>query len=340
MRHVVLAVALAATVGATWLYRAFAARRGIVARTNARTLHHEVVPRGGGVVFGSVFSLCVVLLWAVGELPLTLMLALGAGGAAAVTVGFMDDVHEITAPKKLGIHACLSGWLLAILYGPVYATVLGDLPLLSRIVATAAAVLVPLWLINLYNFIDGIDGMAIGGSVFVCGAALAALAIGGSDRNEESALAFALLAACSVGFLFFNLPPASVFMGDAGSIFLGYTFAALLLTTVFTGQLALFTWITMLGYFIGDTTTTTLCRIFMVKRWYGVHRSHAYQNLARVLRSHAKVTYGVALYHVCWVLPLVVWCSRNPARGHIAAALSVMPSVFWTLRFGPRYSSD
>jgi Fuc2NAc and GlcNAc transferase len=252
----------------------------------------------------------------------------------------MDDVHEITALKKLGIHACLSGWLVAILYVPVYSTVLGDLPLLPRMVATAAAVFVPLWLINLYNFIDGIDGMAIGGSVFLCSAALVVLAIGGRDGKEEIVLAFALLAACSVGFLFFNLPPASVFMGDAGSIFLGYTFAALLLTTVFTGQLALFTWITMLGYFIGDTTTTTVCRMFMVKRWYGVHKSHAYQNLARVLTSHAKVTYGVVLYHVCWVLPLVVWGSRNPARGYIAASLSVAPAVFWTLRYGPRYSSD
>jgi Fuc2NAc and GlcNAc transferase len=198
---------------------------------------------------------------------------------------------------------------------------------------------IPVWLINLYNFIDGIDGLAISGAVFICCAVASVLAVTRGDR--WLVLVVVLLAAACIGFLFFNLPPASIFMGDAGSIFLGYCFSATLLVTVWSGQISAWTWLTILGYFIADTTTTSLARIVLVrKKWYGVHRSHAYQNLARIYKSHAKVTYGVVVYNVLWVFPLALLSALRPVWAPAAAGLALAPAVIWTLRFGPTLSSD
>lgn len=327
------------TVAGVAYYRNLAISRGIVAKINFRTLHEKIVPTGGGIVFATVVSAAIIAAWLAGQLPGRLMLAFGLGGGAAGAIGFVDDIHEIRPLQKLAAQLCLALWLFAILYQPLYA------PLLRAGFGIASAVVVLLllfisvWLINVYNFIDGIDGLAISGAVFICCAVMIVLAIGHGD--ERLLFIAALLAASSIGFLFFNLPPASIFMGDAGSIFLGYFFGAMLLITVLSGQISAWTWLTILGYFVADTTTTSLARVVLVRRnWYGVHRSHAYQNLARIYKSHAKVTYGVIAYNVLWALPLAVLSVRMPEWAPAAAGLSLAPAVIWTLKFGPTLSSD
>lgn len=334
----VFGAVLAATAVGLWRYDRFAVRHGIIAKRNARTLHEQPVPRGGGAVLAVVFVLGTLALWLLGDISAPLALALAVGGAAAATIGFVDDVRELPALPKLGLHLCLSLWLFAVMYDAFLSGVLhGRSPIIA---ASFVAILlfVPLWLINLYNFIDGIDGLAGSAALLSCvGAAVVLWLRGGAS---PFVLLFLLLAVCSLGFLMFNLPPARVFMGDAGSIFLGYTTAVLAVATVVSQRMSIWTWIALLGYFVADTTTTTLLRIFLVSRWYGVHRSHAYQNLARIWKSHAKVTYGIVAYQIVWALPLAVWSSLQPRWAWLAALLAVAPAVLWTIRFGPRLSSD
>jgi Fuc2NAc and GlcNAc transferase len=327
------------TVAGVAYYRNLAIRRGIVAKINFRTLHEKIVPRGGGIVFATVFSAAIIATWLAGQLSGRLMLAFGLGGGAAGVMGFIDDIHEIRPHHKLIAQFCLALWLFAIIYEPIYAPLLRGSVGITRAIVVLLLLFISLWLMNLYNFIDGIDGLAISGAVFICCAVMIVLAI--SHGDGHLLFIVVILAASSIGFLFFNLPPASIFMGDAGSIFLGYCFGATLLITVFSGQMSAWTWVTILGYFIADTSTTSLARIVLVRRhWYGVHRSHAYQNLARIYKSHAKVTYGVVAYNVLWVLPLAVWSVMLPEWAPAAAGLSLAPAVIWTLRFGPTLSSD
>ena len=289
-------------------------------------------------MFASVFAVGIFVSSLRGGLPAWIMLALGVGGIASAIVGFIDDVYEVSPLKKLATQIFLAIWLFVAFYSPLYEEFFLNAGVIQRILATLTLIFIPVWLINLYNFIDGIDGLAIGSSVFVCATGMIVLAL--TAGSSVTFFLFALLGASCLGFLFLNLPPARIFMGDAGSIFLGYCIAAILLLTVASGEMSAWTWICMLSYFVGDTTTTTVSRMFLVKQWYGVHRSHAYQNPARIHKSHGKVTYGVAVYNILWALPLSVWSAIRPEWGPFAALLSVAPPVVWTLRFGPRLSSD
>ena len=334
----ILLFAVGGSLYCTYLYRRFALRHEIIAKINSRSSHERIVPRGGGIAFACVFAIAVVGIWACSELPTWIMLSLGLGGAAAAIIGLIDDLHDISATWKLLAHFCLAVWVVAVFFALGDTPVTSELPRSIFFLLVLVSIFVSVWFINLYNFMDGVDGMAISGAVFICTAAIVVLTITGGD--EHVIFVYALLAASCLGFLFFNLPPASLFMGDAGSIFLGYSLGTLLLSTAVQGQISIWTWMAILGYFIADTTTTGLLRIFCIKKWYGVHRSHAYQNLARIHRSHAKVTYGVVVYHCLWSLPLAIWSALIPKMGPLAALLSLAPAVLWTFRFGPRLSSD
>lgn len=96
----------------------------------------------------------------------------------------------------------------------------------------------------------------------------------------------------------------------------------------------------IVGYLAGDTTTTSIVRMFVTQKWYGEHRSHAYQNLARMSGSHSRVVLGVSLYHVAWLLPFVTWSTLQPPMAPLAAAVALAPVVVWTLLHGPLQSSS
>ena len=151
---------------------------------------------------------------------------------------------------------------------------------------------------------------------------------------------FLVLFISCLGFLFFNWPKASIFMGDSGSIFLGYCFGAFIIYSLMKNEISFLTWLVVFGYYLGDTTTTTLIRIMLVKKWYHPHRSHAYQNLARILDSHAIVSIGVILYHILWLLPLAIWTVLKPNFGIIAVVLAFLPSIIWSIKFGPLFSRE
>ena len=329
-----LAGAFLSTVIGTWAFRSFAIHRGIVANQNFRSLHQRPIPRGGGIVFSLVFISAVIGLWLATAIDSDLMRAIVLGGAAATLSGFVDDIVQIGPKTKFAIQGVLSAWVL-FCFG---SEPLFDLPLTPTLIDLAISWLVLVWLMNLYNFMDGIDGMAASGAVFICATSIVALLLASAD--ETLMLVFGLLAICSLGFLLFNWPPATIFMGDSGSLFLGYCFSVLIARTVTDGQISLWTWLIIFGYFAGDTTTTTLLRISSTRRWYGAHRSHAYQNLARIWGSHLKVICGVSLYHALWLLPLAIWSALEPSTAPLAAALALAPVIFWTLRYGPRLSSS
>lgn len=327
-----LATAFILTLLGTKGYKFLAIRKGILANPNFRTLHKKPVPRGGGIVFSLVFVFGVLIMWLLGIGDLELMLALCIGGGAATLFGFMDDLMEFKVIPKLVMQFSLAGWALFCFDGGRFT----HLAWMPAWLAWIVILFLMVWMINLYNFMDGIDGMASSGAVFIAGVAAIVVFING---NSNMALVLTLLSISCLGFLLFNWPPASIFMGDSGSIFLGYCFGALILKTVMDGEMIFWTWLVIFGYFLGDTTTTLLLRIIIVKK-YVPHRSHAYQNLARIWGSHLKVTGLVIVYHCVWLLPLAIWSTLQKETAPIAAVLALAPTILWTLRYGPALSSS
>jgi len=329
-----LAAAFLTTIIGTLGFRSFAIHHGIVANPNFRSLHQRPLPQGGGIVFSLVFISTVVGLWLADVIDTNLMQAIGIGGAVATGSGFADDCTQTKPIIKLAVQGLLSAWVLYCFGGKPLLV----LPWIPTTAELAISWLALVWLMNLYNFMDGIDGMAASGAFFICAASIVVLLV--ANGNGSLMLVLGLLAICCLGFLLFNWSPATIFMGDSGSLLLGYSFSALIIKTVTTEQISIWTWLVIFGYFAGDTTTTTLVRIGLTRKWYGAHRSHAYQNLARIWGSHQKVTCGVSLYHLLWILPLAVWSTLDRSSAPYAAALALAPVVLWTLRFGPRLSSS
>ena len=193
------------------------------------------------------------------------------------------------------------------------------------------------WVINAYNFIDGIDSLASSGAILAGVVVLTTLWL--TNVNSEIITLLSILIMSLLAFIIFNWPPASLFMGDSGSVFLGYIFGSIILYTTMRGEVSLFTWIIAFGYFISDTTVTQIARVFLVKKWYLAHRSHAYQNYARESNSHLKVVLFVVAYYLIWLLPLAILSAKLPNFGIFAAIAALFPALIFSYKYGPVYSS-
>ena len=316
------------------LYRRVAISRDIVANPNFRNLHASPLPVGGGIVFSFVFVFSLFFIWWLNQISDDLFWVLAVGGGSAALFGFLDDLKDIRASSKLVAQFFLSGWLLFWLGGGPLLSI-DWIPVLVAIPVTA---LFLVWMVNAYNFMDGIDGMAVSSTVFVSGAITLVMLL--NNSKSEFIIVPILLLTTTSTFLVFNWPPASIFMGDSGSAFLGYIFGALILVTAMSGDISIWTWLIVFGYYFADTTVTQIMRLILVKKWYLAHRSHAYQNLARITGSHLKVTGGVALYNVVWILPLTLWSVMKPEMALFAVIFAVIPGLVFAFKFGPLLSSS
>lgn len=302
----------------TWVVIRYAIALGVLDRPNARSSHEVATPRGGGMAIAVVTLLAEAGMWWAGWLPREVALALAGGGVAVGVIGWVDDhagerggVHALA---RAAVHFAAAAWALAWL---------GGLPELwagaeSVHLGWAGAVLAALgivWSTNLYNFMDGINGLA-GGEAAVAGLVGALLLLAGGQPGL-GAVALAL-AAASAGFLAWNWTPARIFMGDVGSYFLGFTFAVLAVASERAGAVPLLAWMILLGVFVFDATATLVRRVRHRERWHEAHRSHAYQRATRSGAHHAPVSATVAALNLVlaalavvgthwarWLLPAV-----------------------------------
>lgn len=304
----------------------YAIRRDILDHPNERSSHVRPTPRGGGVgIVATVEGLLIVAALA-GLVPLRLLAAVGGGGALVAAVGWIDDQRGLSARSRASIHFVAAVWAVAWLHGaPIIS--LGTHVWHAGPLGAILAVIGIVWATNLFNFMDGIDGIA--GSEAVVTGLVAAIML--NAVAPDLAIVFMLVAGASAGFLRWNWMPARIFMGDAGSGFLGFVLAVLALAAQNAQALALPLSLVLYGAFVVDATTTLLRRVLAGERWYGAHRSHAYQRAVQAGASHATVTLGVAVLNAALVACVVVAqrhaAAAVPAVG-VALALLVMAYLF------------
>ncbi|MDB6443487.1 Fuc2NAc and GlcNAc transferase [Pseudomonas sp. NFACC32-1] len=313
----------------TWLLRRYALVRSIIDIPNARSSHTVPTPRGGGVAIVLSFLLVLPVLAVADFLPWSTMWAMLGAGAGIAVLGFLDDHGHIAARWRLLGHFAAASWALIWLGGFPVITLLGaDFQLAWFGHVLAAFYLV--WMLNLYNFMDGIDGIASVEAICACLGACLLYWLGGFESLIVAPL---LLATAVAGFLYWNFPPARIFMGDAGSGFLGIILGLLSLQAAWVSPKLLWVWLILLGVFIVDATVTLIRRLLRGDKVYEAHRSHAYQFASRHYGRHLPVTLAVAAINLFWLLPLAACVVLWNVDGMLALVIAYVPLILLAIRF-------
>jgi Fuc2NAc and GlcNAc transferase len=313
----------------TGIIRRVALARGVLDVPNARSSHVLPTPRGGGLAIVVTVLFTIGFMYALGNVPPDLAAVLLIGGPCVALIGFIDDIRSVSASLRLAVHfAAFAGCVFCL--GPLPPVDFGSTAVNLGIGGTIAAVVFLVWFLNVYNFMDGIDGIA--GVEAISVMAFATLLL--FRQRGEPSIDFALLAAAAAaaGFLIWNWPPARIFMGDAGSGFLGFFLGSIAWATIVRGRLSIWVWLILLGAFVVDATVTLLRRWSRGANLTEAHRSHAYQRLSRKYQSHLKVTLAVLLINAFWLDPLAYLAAARPAMGAACAAIAWLPliAVAWT----------
>lgn len=285
---------------------------GMITPPGERQSHLHATPTGGGL--GLVFSLVATasLVQIFFPLPVFWWQHMLPGVLILAAVGWLDDKRPVSSRLRLLVQLIVSLWLLgfACLQVP-----------LANIASCAVYLVALLWLMNLYNFMDGSNGMAGFQGVFA-GLVMAGIFIVG-EQYAMALLALIVAAVCA-GFLPLNFPQASVFMGDVASVPLGFVFGALVLYGLRAGVMDLAMAILIMAVFVIDATLTLLTRAIRGERWYTAHNQHIYQRLIVQGWSHRRVLVVYQGINVLIILPAIVLAYVYPQYAIVITGLVLL----------------
>ncbi len=274
-----LVISLTALLGAlslSYMVWQHAYRFGLQDIPNERSSHAAPIPRGGGIAIFANFLLTVVVAYNVKLVDRNWLQVFCFGGLLVFLIGLWDDRWSLPARARLVVHFVAALWTMIFVtqgLAGAYKIDIGVATLSGVFLCGAFGILFIAWMINLYNFMDGIDGQAGGIGLLV------ALVLAGLSYYIHAAswVLFLSLAACIAGFLAFNWHPAKIFMGDCGSGFLGFAFSALALLGELRGGLPLTVTTILLSTFVVDSTYTLIVRVLLGHRPYEPHREFTFQ---------------------------------------------------------------
>jgi Fuc2NAc and GlcNAc transferase len=315
-------------VAATDMAKSHASRSRLLALPTHRSSHQVSTPVGGGIAIVLAYLVTLGVLTLTSRLEYLQAFMLAASLPVAI-VGYLDDRQQLDAGFRLAVQLACA--LVAVyLAGTIPAFTVGQLAIAGVWLKWFLLPLSLVWLCNLYNFMDGIDGLAGSEAAFVCLAAAVLLV----QRNDLP-LAWLCLGLFSgaAGFLVWNWGPARIFMGDVGSGFLGLTLGLVALVAHQHGTMSLWSWVILLTCFIVDATFTLVRRLLRGEKVTQAHRQHAYQHAAIRLASHRAVCLVVLAVNIVWLFPLAALASRHPDHGVYFAALAIVPLVMLAYRF-------
>jgi Fuc2NAc and GlcNAc transferase len=327
----------AVAVGAallTAVVRRISLQGGFLDHPNSRSSHTTPTARGGGIAIVVLATLGLAVLWVRQLLATDLALALIVGGGLVALAGHLDDRGRIGIGLRISMHfvaAIGAVWCV----GGLDEIHLAGTSFQLGFVGQVLAVLGIVWALNLFNFMDGIDGIAASEAVFVLGVAGVLSAMGGVSVSVS--LAAWVIAAASFGFLLWNWPPARIFMGDVGSGYLGFCIAVLALASAAEQGPTFNVWLIVAGVFVVDATVTLIRRLLRRERVYQAHRSHAYQWLSRRWGRHLPVTLATIALNALWLAPFAWLAVRRPELPWtVAAALFPLGVLALALGAGKR----
>ncbi|SEQ32572.1 Fuc2NAc and GlcNAc transferase [Devosia sp. YR412] len=323
-----VAFAFMISLTGTHLLIRLAPRLRLVQVPNGRSSHIKPTPSGGGLAIAIAVVACGIILMVL--MPLYwLWLLLGAAIAA---LGFSDDAFDLSAALRFIVQIAIIA--IAIWVSDVPGV---PLPLGFQLAGPALGVVLVVagvWWINLFNFMDGIDGLAGSQALLILAGAMG-LWLWSDSRalSEPMWILAAVTLAATAGFLLLNWPPARIFMGDAGSNFLSFIMLAVMLTMIESGVISYAGALALASVFISDATVTVVRRILQGERPWSAHRSHAYQKLSRRL-GHRSVTIAYAVTTLLWAMPLAFSAIQWPNLEWLFVAVAFLPLLIFVTAVG------
>ena len=298
-------------------------RRAVLDHPNERSSHAIPTPRGGGIAVVGAIVLAWIALIGTGLLPRASSPVL-FGAVLLAAVSWVDDLRSLPPAVRLAGQLVAIGLVLraGLPAGMVFQ---GWLP--PALDGLAVAMLW-IWFINLFNFMDGIDGLA-GNEAAAIGLGLLLFAADGVGENPGLAALAASISAAAIGFLVWNWAPARIFLGDVGSVPLGYLLGFLLLDQAARGRWKIALILPL--YFLADATITLLRRFLRGEQVWQAHREHFYQRAVQHGHPHAAVVRRVIAANL--VLIGCGWAAENgwPILGLIAAGAIVLLLLAWMI---------
>jgi UDP-N-acetylmuramyl pentapeptide phosphotransferase/UDP-N-acetylglucosamine-1-phosphate transferase len=314
---VIAVIAFTVSCAATRLLIGALRRRSVLDRPNERSSHVVPTPRGGGIAVIGV-SVVAWLALAAGGIapPRAIPVALVSAGLALVS--WFDDLGGLSPGiRLLAQFAAVAAGVWALPHGAIFQ---GWLPVELDAIAVA---LIWVWFVNLFNFMDGIDGID-GSEAAAIGLGIVLVAGAGGGVDLGIAAPAAAIAAAALGFLVWNWAPARIFLGDVGSVPLGYLLGFLLFELALRGQ-----WQAALIlplYFLVDASVTLLHRLARGERVWQAHREHFYQRAVQSGLSHDAVVLRVIAANI-----VLIACALATTNGWRFAGLAVAATTVLAL---------
>jgi Fuc2NAc and GlcNAc transferase len=305
---------------------------GFVDEPGYRRSHLEVTPRGGGLAIVITFWLWIIGASLLAKFPSDIWLPLLPSLGVAF-VGFWDDIKSLSALKRLLIQFICAAASLKLMGGiKVDFAVMGYY--IPREIMYVIALFFIVWSVNLYNFMDGVNGLA-GFEALTISIFMGILAFIESYYQWSSM--WMVLACAVAGFLYWNFPKAKIFLGDVGSYFLGFVFSIILIESANIKPRWFWCGMILLGYFVVDATITLLVRIWFKQPIFQAHHTHAFQIfLKNFSSSHTKVTGFVVAINLFWLMPWALIVSKGYMNGFLAMLIAYLPLaiIVWNVKAG------
>jgi UDP-N-acetylmuramyl pentapeptide phosphotransferase/UDP-N-acetylglucosamine-1-phosphate transferase len=279
----------------TYLIRRFALKNRIVSIPNERSLHEIPTPVGGGLAIVITWYIGITILFFYGIIERSLYCALLSGVILAI-ISFIDDIIELKPIVRLCFHFVTAVIAFVFLQG-LRQLIIPEVEFNYNFLVYPLAIVGIVWFINLFNFMDGVDGFASLEAITIC---LVIYVLSGNIINL-------LLIACISGFLFWNLPKAKIFMGDVGSTQLGFILVVLGIYFHNSFQFSILNWIMLSSPFWFDASLTLYRRWRNGEKLSKAHRKHAYQRIVQSGFSHLKVNLWLLIINMFVIVMILIY---------------------------------
>lgn len=315
--ELILAILLVFTLSAlgTKSVIALMKQKNIMQNINQRSMHHVPTPVGGGwSVILSSLTIWLLVFGVLDEKHAVLLISI----LGLAVMSWLDDMRGLPQASRFGMQILAVGGCLYFI--PADTNILhSDLPIaLDRLITAFCW----LWFINLFNFMDGLDGLASSGTICI---ALGIVLIGLTVGIAEPYVALSLMLASAMGgFLLWNWHPAKIFLGDVGSIPVGFLLGWLLIQLSIKG--ALLAAVILPLYFVFDASLTLLRRVLKGEKIWEAHRQHLYQKAALSGLTHAQVVRRILPFNIMLIISAYL-SIEHPIIASILALLAILLTI-------------